>query len=181
VTSRPDVAHAPDKSAAGRPAGSRRRIAVLFVCMGNICRSPTAEAMFRRLAPELAPDIDFEIDSAGTHGYHLGAPPDVRSQQAARRLGVEMSELRARRLTPDDFARFDWIVFMDEGNRQDALASTPAHVGSRARLVRLLDFAPAQALRDVPDPYYGESRDFAQVAQLIDTGVRGLIESLRRA
>jgi protein-tyrosine phosphatase len=147
--------------------------------MGNICRSPTAEAMFRRLAPELAPEIEFEIDSAGTHDYHIGAPPDERSQRAALSLGVDMSELRARRLAREDYARFDWIVFMDESNRRDALRSIPAPSQAHARLVRLLDFVPGQPLRDVPDPYYGETAEFAQVARLIDAGVRGLIGSLR--
>jgi len=161
---------------ATHPPEPKRRVAVLFVCMGNICRSPTAEAVFRRLAPDLAPELAFEIDSAGTHGYHLGAPPDERSQRAARRHGIDMSKLRARLLERADFERFDWIVFMDERNRSDALRTGPR---GRARLVRLLDFAPGQALRDVPDPYYGEERDFAQVIGLIDAGVRGLIAALR--
>jgi protein-tyrosine phosphatase len=150
---------------------------VLFVCMGNICRSPTAEALFRQLAPTLAPELNFEIDSAGTHGYHTGAPPDQRSQRAARRHGIDISDLRARRLLPDDFERFDWIIVMDETNRRDALALAPAN--GRARLARLLDFAPEQPLRDVPDPYYGKADEFAQVARLIDAGVRGLIAQLR--
>ncbi len=145
--------------------------------MGNICRSPTAEAVFRQLAPALAPGIEFEIDSAGTHGYHVGAAPDERSQDAARRHGIDMSGLRARRLESADFERFDWIVCMDESNRRDALRLVGR--ASRARLVRLLDFAPEQPLRDVPDPYYGEAREFARVVVLIDTGVRGLIAALR--
>ena len=158
-------------------AAAQRRIAVLFVCMGNICRSPTAEAVFRRLAPRLAPDLDFEADSAGTHGYHIGAPPDERSQRAARDRGIDMSELRARQLEPGDFDRFDWIVFMDETNRRDAARLLRPR--ARARQVRLLDFAPDQPLRDVPDPYYGEAADFARVAGLIDSGVRGFIAALR--
>jgi protein-tyrosine phosphatase len=162
--------------ASDRPAGGRR-ISVLFVCMGNICRSPTAEALFRKLSMELAPELDFEIDSAGTHGYHIGAPPDERSQRAALRHGVDMKQLRARRLESADFAHFDWIVFMDDGNRKDALALRGP--GGKARLVRLLDFAPEQALRDVPDPYYGEAAEFTRALQLIDQGVRGFIASLR--
>ena len=152
-------------------------IAVLFVCMGNICRSPTAEAVFRRLAPQLAPELKFEIDSAGTHSY-LGAPPDERSQLAARAHGIDMSDLRARALQPVDFDRFDWIVFMDDTNRRDARKRSRPQ--ARARLVRLLDFAPDQPLRDVPDPYYGDAADFARVAGLIDTGVRGFIAALRQ-
>ena len=109
----------------------------------------------------LAPEMKFEVDSAGTHDYHIGSPPDVRSQRAAQRRGIDMSQLRARRLVVEDFERFDWIVVMDERNRLDALAL--AHPDSPAQLVRLLDFAPGQALRDVPDPYYGKAADFAQV------------------
>ena len=145
--------------------------------MGNICRSPTAEAVFRWLAPRLAPELEFEIDSAGTHGYHIGAPPDERSQRAALEHGIDISDLRARQLETRDFDRFDWIVFMDETNRRDALKHSPGH--AQARLVRLLDFAPEQPLRDVPDPYYGGAADFARVARLIDSGVRGLIAALR--
>jgi protein-tyrosine phosphatase len=158
-------------------APPRRKWAVLFVCMGNICRSPTAEAVFRQLAPALAPDLEFEVDSAATHDYHLGAPPDARSQRAARQHGIDMSHLRARRLVAEDFERFDWIVVMDERNRSDALALSP--VDSSARVVRLLDYAPDQPLRDVPDPFYGKADDFAQVVGLIDAGVRGLICALR--
>jgi protein-tyrosine phosphatase len=154
-----------------------RKTAVLFVCMGNICRSPTAEAAFRALAPSLAPELQFQIDSAGTHDYHLGAPPDERSQQAARQRGIDLSALRARRLVPEDFARFDWIVVMDERNRRDALALAPAN--STAQVVRLLDFVPSQPLRDVPDPYYGKASDFTQAVSLIETGVRALLAALR--
>jgi protein-tyrosine phosphatase len=152
-------------------------VAVLFVCMGNICRSPTAEALLRRLAPSLAPELAFEIDSAGTHDYHLGSPPDQRSQHAAHQQGIDLSQLRARRLSAQDFERYDWIIVMDEQNRRDALAL--ARAGSRAQLARLLDFAPAQPLRDVPDPYYGKPADFARVLGIIDTGVRGLLAALR--
>ncbi len=159
-------------------AAAKPGIAVLFVCMGNICRSPTAEAVFRRLAPELAPELEFDIDSAGTHGYHLGAPPDERSQRAALAEGIDMSGLRAREIQPRDFDRFDWIVCMDETNRRDALKLS--HPNARAQLVRLLDFAPGQPVRDVPDPYYGKAAEFARVVSLVDTGVRGFIASLRR-
>jgi protein-tyrosine phosphatase len=149
---------------------------LLFVCMGNICRSPTAEAVFRHLAPTLAPRLAVAVDSAGTHDYHLGAPPDPRSQRAARQRGIDMSQLRARRLAAEDFERFDWIVVMDERNRTDALSLAPASYS--AKLVRLLDFAPDQAVRNVPDPYYGGAADFVQVVDLIDAGVRGLIAAL---
>jgi protein-tyrosine phosphatase len=161
----------------GRSPSAKPTLAVLFVCMGNICRSPTAEALFRRLAPSLAPELNFEIDSAGTHDYHLGAPPDERSLRAALDQGIDMSDLRARRLVAKDFEHFDWIIVMDERNRRDAQAL--ARPDSPARLVRLLDFAPGQPLRDVPDPYYGGAADFAKAIGLIETGIRGLIAELR--
>jgi protein-tyrosine phosphatase len=145
--------------------------------MGNICRSPTAEAVFRHLAPKLAPELDVEVDSAATHDYHLGAAPDTRTQRVAQQQGIDMSELRARRLTAADFEHFDWIIVMDENNRSDARALAPA--SAHAQLYRLLDFAPEQELRDVPDPYYGGPAEFAQVLRLVELGVRGLIEALR--
>jgi len=145
--------------------------------MGNICRSPTAEAVFRHLAPKLAPELDIKVDSAATHAYHLGAAPDSRMQAVACQQGIDMSELRARRLSSADFEHYDWIIVMDENNRSDARALAPA--SARAQLYRLLDFAPEQELRDVPDPYYGGPAEFAQVLQLVELGVRGVIEALR--
>jgi protein-tyrosine phosphatase len=156
---------------------NKHKISVLFVCMGNICRSPTAEAVFRHLLPQLAPELDVAVDSAATHAYHLGAAPDPRMQAVAQQHGIDMSQLRARRLLPADFERFDWIIVMDENNRRDARALAPA--SARARLCRLLDFAPEQELRDVPDPYYGDPAQFALVLSLVDLGVRGLIQALR--
>jgi protein-tyrosine phosphatase len=144
--------------------------------MGNICRSPTAEAMFLHLAPQLAPALAVEVDSAATHDYHLGAAPDARTQRVALEHGIDMSQMRARRLVAADFERFDWIIVMDERNRSDALALAPST--SSATLHRLLDFAPGQPLRNVPDPYYGGPADFAQVLRLIELAVRGLIETL---
>jgi protein-tyrosine phosphatase len=145
--------------------------------MGNICRSPTAEAVFLHLAPTLAPKLAVKVDSAATHDYHVGAAPDERTQRVARGHGIDMSRLRARRLGAQDFERFDWIIVMDQRNRADALALAPP--APRAQLYRLLDFAPGQPLRDVPDPYYGGPADFAQVLQLIELAVRGIIERLR--
>jgi protein-tyrosine phosphatase len=146
--------------------------------MGNICRSPTAEAVFRHLAPQLAPGLNIEIDSAATHDYHLGAAPDARTQRVAKAQGIDMSALRARRLVAEDFERFDWIIVMDERNRRDALAIAPPKAS--AQLYRLLDFAPGQPLRDVPDPYYGGPAEFAQVLALVELAVRGLIDTLKK-
>jgi protein-tyrosine phosphatase len=150
---------------------------VLFVCMGNICRSPTAEAVFRRLAAAEAPGLPLHIDSAGTHGYHVGAPPDRRAQSAARRRGVDMSTLRARRLVPDDFSRFDYVLVMDEQNRADAIEiAPPAHT---AALQLFLEYAPALGRLEVPDPYYGGATGFEEVLDLVEEASRGLLDVLQ--
>jgi protein-tyrosine phosphatase len=149
---------------------------VLFVCMGNICRSPMAEAVFRWLAPRLRPDVVVEADSAGTHGYHVGRPPDERAQRVARAHGIDLSALRARQLVAQDFERFDRILVMDRHNHDSALALAPPE--RRHRLQLLLDYAPQLALREVPDPYYGELPDFERVFQLSEQAARGLLQSL---
>ena len=145
--------------------------------MGNICRSPTAEAVFRRLVVAKAPDLPLRIDSAGTHGYHVGAPPDRRAQAAARRRGIDMSALRARRLVPEDFARFDYVLVMDEQNRADAIEiAPPAHA---ATLRLFLEYAPALGRLEVPDPYYGGETGFEEVLDLVEEASRGLLDELR--
>jgi len=150
---------------------------VLFVCMGNICRSPTAEAVFRELVRREAPHAGIKVDSAGTHDYHIGDPPDWRSMAAAHRRGIDMWSLRARLLLPEDFQRFDLLLVMDERNRRDALARAP-RVAAPERLRLLLDYAPEQALREVPDPYYGGPADFERVLDLIEVAARGLLAAL---
>jgi protein-tyrosine phosphatase len=162
---------------------------VLFICMGNICRSPTAEAVFRELVRRKAPQTGIEVDSAGTHDYHVGDPPDWRSIAAAHRRGVNMRSLRARLLLPEDFERFDLLLVMDERNRRDALEraprvgpqaaaanATPAEPAQRLRL--LLDYAPELGLREVPDPYFGNTADFERVLDLIEAAARGLLDAL---
>jgi protein-tyrosine phosphatase len=157
---------------------TRSATGVLFVCMGNICRSPTAEAVFRRLALDTAPDLPLRIDSAGTHGYHVGAAPDLRSQAAARRRGVDMSALRARRLVRADFEHFDFVLVMDERNRADALEiAPPTH---RATLRLFLEYAPALERLEVPDPYYGGETGFEEVLDLVEEASRGLLAELQR-
>jgi low molecular weight protein-tyrosine phosphatase len=157
-----------------------RDVRILFVCMGNICRSPSAEAVFRDLVRRAAPHAGIEVDSAGTHDYHVGQPPDARSIAAARRRGVEMSALRARLLLPEDFERFDLLLVMDERNRLDALARAPnaAAVGATQRLRLMLDYAPDLAIREVPDPYYGAPADFERVLDLLEAAARGLLAAL---
>jgi protein-tyrosine phosphatase len=150
---------------------------VLFVCMGNICRSPTAEGVLRSLVAREAPELDVEIDSAGTHDYHIGAPPDRRAQAAALKRGIDLGGLRARQLVADDFNRFDYVLVMDGTNLADATAIAPHHF--RAQFRRFLEFAPQAGTPDVPDPYYGGAEGFEQVLDLAEAGARGWIASLR--
>jgi protein-tyrosine phosphatase len=144
--------------------------------MGNICRSPMAEAVFRSLAQRDWPDLAVAADSAGTHGYHIGHAPDARAQRVARAHGIDMSALRARQLLVEDFDRFDWILVMDLQNRTDALELAPRK--SRQRLRLLLDYAPQLAVREIPDPYYGELSDFERVFELVEQAARGVLQSL---
>jgi protein-tyrosine phosphatase len=144
--------------------------------MGNICRSPTAEGVFRKIAREEAPELALEIDSAGTHDYHIGDPPDPRSVAAARRRGVDLTPLRARQLDAADFERFDLVLAMDRRNVSDALAIAP--VAGRERLRLFLEYAPAADVREVPDPYYGGPEGFEQVLDLVESASRGLLATL---
>jgi len=145
--------------------------------MGNICRSPTAEAVFRALASSADPGLAIETDSAGTHDYHVGDPPDPRSQRVAASHGIDMSQLRALKLTVNDFDSFDWILVMDRQNLVAARAVAPPNRRDRVQL--LLDHAPEQGLREVPDPYYGCAADFELVFRLTQQAARGLLKFLR--
>ncbi len=153
-------------------------IKVLFVCMGNICRSPTAEGVFRKLVQERGLSEQIQIDSAGTHGYHIGEPPDKRSQAAAKKRGVEISQLRARQATMRDFDEFDYIIAMDKGNYQ--LLVHLATVKTIDKLSLFLDFAPQQTLREVPDPYYGNEADFERVLDLTEIASEGLLADIQK-
>jgi protein-tyrosine phosphatase len=151
---------------------------ILFVCMGNICRSPTAEGVVRKLLAERAPELDVQIDSAGTHGYHAGSPPDPRACHAAERRGVDLKGLRARQVTGRDFEHFELVLAMDEDNRRFLLDAAPAEYHGRIRL--FLEFAPHLERREVPDPYYGGSIGFEHVLDLVEEAGIGLLEHLRR-
>ena len=151
---------------------------VLFVCLGNICRSPTAEAVFRTIAMREAPELTIEIDSAGTADYHIGEPPDARSQEAARRRGYDLSALRARLVAPEDFERFDFILAMDRDNLDALHRRAPAAARERVRL--FLEFAPDVDAAEVPDPYYGGPNGFEEVLDLVEAASRGLLQYLRR-
>lgn len=151
---------------------------VLFVCMGNICRSPTAEAVFRSLAEHTAPGLKIAADSAGTHDYHVGDPPDPRTQRVAAAHGIDMSQLRGRLLVREDFDRFDRILVMDRQNLDAAQRLAPP--ARRDCVQLLLDYAPQQSLREVPDPYYGTRADFEHVFHLTQLAAAGLLQSLRQ-
>ena len=153
-------------------------VRVLFVCMGNICRSPTAEGVFRKLHRELAPAIEIQVDSAGTHAYHLGDRPDPRSLAAALQRGVDISGHRGRQATPSDFYDFDYVIAMDSENLRHLRALRPKK-DAKAELKLLLDYADA-GIRDVPDPYYGGSGGFERVLDLVEQGGRGLLAHIRR-
>jgi protein-tyrosine phosphatase len=150
---------------------------ILFVCMGNICRSPSAEGLFRHVLAQRAPDLTIEIDSAGTHDYHVGEPPDARALAAASRRGIDISQLRARSVAAEDFDRFDLILAMDDENVREL--KTRAHTTRHERIRLIMEYAPAAARRAVPDPYYGGEQGFEEVLDLLEEAAEGLIESLR--
>ena len=144
--------------------------------MGNICRSPTAEGVVRKLLTESAPSLGVELDSAGTHSYHVGHPPDRRAQNAAEARGVDLSTIRARRVKEEDFSRFDLILAMDEDNLAELEAIRPVDASAQVRL--LLDFAPSSGMTEVPDPYYGGPNGFEQVLDLVEEAAAGLMAEI---
>jgi len=153
-------------------------ITVLFVCMGNICRSPTAQGVFARLVDEHSLSDIIEIDSAGTHAYHIGERPDERASAAAMNRGVDLSSQQARRVSPDDFERFDYVLAMDNDNYGILVASCPS--GYESRLHLFLDFAPDLEISEVPDPYYGGASGFERVLDMIEQASAGLLAEIRQ-
>lgn len=150
---------------------------ILFVCMGNICRSPTAEAVFRHALSNDDLHLVTEIDSAGTHGYHIGAAPDRRAIAAAQSRGIDLSQLRARAVDDADFERFDLILAMDNENLNLLRRRAANKFHDRIRLV--MDFAPEAYAREVPDPYYGGTKGFEEVLDLLEQATQGLLRELR--
>lgn len=149
---------------------------ILFVCTGNICRSPSAEGVLRERLAALGLADAVTVDSCGTHGYHSGDPPDMRAIRACLERGVDIAGLRARPWRTADGTHFDLIVGM-EAHHQRWVERRLAAAG-KIRVARLLDFAPDQAMRDVPDPYYGGLQDFERMLDLIEQGVDGLLNQL---
>jgi len=164
---------------AGSPAApNATMIRVLFVCLGNICRSPTAEGVLRQLLAAEAPHLQVDIDSAGTADYHIGSAPDVRTQRAAMRRGIDLSGLGARQVAPNDFERFDLILAMDRQNLRALEALRPRN--SKARLKLFMEYAARPDCLELPDPYCGDAADFELVLDLAAAAARGLIAELQK-
>lgn len=159
-------------------AKAKAMVSVLFVCMGNICRSPMAEGAFRRMLEGVGLTEKIYADSAGTHSYHIGAPPDVRSQATALRRGVDVRNLRARQVTEADFAEFDYVLAMDQDNLQHLL-NLCQNAELRPRIQLFLNFAPELPEREVPDPYYGGTGGFERVMDLVEAAAQGLLVQIR--
>jgi protein-tyrosine phosphatase len=158
--------------------GYTRSVRICFVCLGNICRSPTAEAVARRLIGDAGLADAVTVDSAGTGDWHLGEPPDPRTRATARRRGYELDH-RARRFTAADFAKFDLILTMDHHNQRDVEAMAPTAADrARVRLFRSFDPGAPQGA-EVPDPYYGGARGFEEVFDVCEGAARGLVAHLR--
>lgn len=150
---------------------------VLFVCLGNICRSPLAQGVMEQRLRRAGIEDRIAVDSAGTQGYHVGEPPDARAMEAAARRGYDLSRQRARRVRDEDFEFFDYILAMDLENLQQLKARCPSAEAAKLRL--LLDSAPGPGGQEVPDPYYGGDDGFDQVLDLIEIAVDGLIQELQ--
>jgi protein-tyrosine phosphatase len=153
------------------------KVSVLFVCMGNICRSPTAEVAFRYYVANAGLSESIRIDSAGTHDYHIGEAPDTRAQFAALQRGYDMSSLRGRQIEEADFQRFDYILAMDNANL--AIIQRLAPRESKVQPQLFLDYALNPTAREVPDPYYGGAQGFENVLNMVEDAAQGLLQHLR--
>jgi protein-tyrosine phosphatase len=153
-------------------------VKVLFVCMGNICRSPTALGVFQRLVEQTGLSRQIEVDSAGTHAYHIGNAPDPRAQAAALRRGIDLSLQRARRIEAADFKRFDYLLAMDTENLKALRALCPPQYAHKLGL--FMEYAPELRMQEVPDPYYGGGSGFEQVLDLVEAASEGLLRHLRQ-
>ena len=152
-------------------------VSVLFVCMGNICRSPTAEGVFRHLVEKQQLGNIIQTDSAGTHAYHVGEPPDRRAQTTATNRGIDISDLRARRVHTNDYEEFDYILAMDRDNLEVLISQSPSHLAERIHL--FLDFADNHPESEVPDPYYGGKQGFERVFDMVHEAAHGLLQDIQ--
>ncbi len=155
----------------------KEKIKILFCCMGNICRSPTAHGVFEALVKAKGLQDVISVDSAGTHAYHVGEPPDRRSQQTALAHGVNLSSQRARRAERDDFHKFDYILAMDRDNYRNLAAICPS--GMEDKLHLFLDFSRELDTDEVPDPYYGGKDGFERVFNMVEIAAAGLLDDIR--
>lgn len=165
-------------SAAPNLKGAVHMTKVLFVCMGNICRSPSAQGVFRKMAAEAGLQTAVTVDSAGTHAYHVGEAPDPRALAAAKRRGVDLSDLRARQITAEDYEEFDLILAMDWENLALMQQQCPRHLKHKLHL--LMRYAGEHDAATVPDPYYGGSDGFNTVLDYVEDACQGLVEVVRK-
>jgi protein-tyrosine phosphatase len=156
----------------------QNKTSILMVCMGNICRSPTAEGVLQRKAEAAGLAQRLHIDSAGTHGFHTGSSPDVRAQKAALGRGYDLSKLRGRQVSDEDFASFDYVLAMDRDNFQNLLSRCPEQHKHKVRLY--LAFSRRFPNLNVPDPYYGGSKGFEQVLDMVEDAAEGLLAEIKR-
>lgn len=154
-----------------------KKMKVLFVCMGNICRSPTAHGVFRSLVQREGLLERIEIDSAGTHAYHVGSEPDERAQETALKRGIDLSDLRARKVSEADMEHYDYVIAMDQENYVSLSQQCPDHLLNK--IYMLMDFAPEMRTREVPDPYYGGQKGFDRVFDLVEAASAGLLFEIR--
>jgi len=156
---------------------NKDKVAVLFVCMGNICRSPTAHGVFQAMVDDQDLSARIMVDSAGTHSYHIGSPPDIRSQDTARSHGIDLSGLRARQFNAEDFSDFDYLLAMDHPNLSNMSALQPDN--ARARLDLMLSYSEKFNQKEVPDPYYGND-GFELVFDMISDASAGLLSYIKQ-
>ena len=156
----------------------KSQTSILFVCMGNICRSPTAEGIFRHMVEENNLVDYFVTDSAGTHAYHIGEPPDHRAQETAQSRGIDISDLKGRKVSTSDFEKFDYILAMDKDNYEMLRDICPSSKADQLKL--FLDFAKGLDFNEVPDPYYGGTKGFEKVFDMLENASIGLIDHIQR-
>lgn len=172
-SAKPTEADRQDVENEAKSADCGRSVRVLMVCMGNICRSPTAQGVLEKLVTAAGLAGRVYVDSAGTHGYHIGEPPDARARQHAARRGIDISHQRARKLVAKDFETFDLVLVMDAANEQAARALCPPTL--RHRLRRLTAFCTHHQASEVPDPYYGGAAGFEHVLNLVEDACAGVL------